>query len=153
MHQVGIASAKLEQKLNRLPNSKEIANELGIPENHVTHSMKVGNRHSSLDAPLNKDGTVTFFDFLHDKKGEKPDEFALNKSQTQKIIDLLKVLPERQQLVMRLYFGIEEDTGYTLDEIGGQLSLTRERIRQIKDAALSRLKRSVLRHQFSDYVE
>lgn len=153
IHQVGIASARLEQKLNRLPNSKEIANELGIPEKHVTHSMKVGNRHTSLDAPLKTDGTVTFFDFLHDKKAEKPDEFALNKSQTNKIMDLLKVLPERQQLVMRLYFGIEEETDYTLDEIGGQLNLTRERIRQIKDAALSRLRRSVLQYQLSDYVE
>ncbi|GAG20699.1 unnamed protein product, partial [marine sediment metagenome] len=61
MHKVGLASAKLEQKFNRIPNTKEIASELGIPEGHVTHSMKVGNRHSSLDAPLNvhSDGTLS----------------------------------------------------------------------------------------------
>ena len=96
---------------------------------------------------------MTFFDFLHDEKAEKPDEFALNTSQTKNIIDLLKVLPERQQLIIRLSFGIEEDTNYTLNEIGDRLNLTRERIRQIKDAALSRLKRSVLKYQFSDYVD
>jgi len=117
IYKVGTASAKLEQKLNRLPNFKEIANELGIPENDVTHSMKVGNRHTSLDAPLKINSAGTFLDLLGDKNIEKPDDYALNKYQTKKITRLLNILPERQQLVIRLYFGIEEETCYTLAEI------------------------------------
>jgi len=150
MHKVGMASAKLEQKLNRLPNCKEIANELGIPERHVMNSFIIGDNHTSLDTPLKTTGS--FLDLLDDKKSEKPDEFALNASQTKKIVDLLKTLPERQQMIIRLYYGIGKDTCYTLAEIGEQLNLTRERIRQIKETALSKLKRSVLHYQFSDYL-
>ncbi len=152
IYKVGITSAKLEQKLNRLPNSKEIADELGLTETVVEHSLKVSNNHTSLDAPIKKDTPRTFLDILYDENLEKPDDYALNNYQTKRIKKLLNILSEKQKLIIRLYFGIDEETCYTLEEIGDRLNLTRERIRQVRDAALSKLKRSVLRYQFSDYL-
>lgn len=152
MYKVGLASAKLEQKLKRQPNCSEIANQLGIPERHVLQSFKLGNNHTSLDAPLKINATGSFLDQLDDKKSAKTDEFAVTTSQTVKIVDLLKTLPKRQQVIIRLYFGIEEDTCYTLTEIGDRLNLTRERIRQIKAAALTKLRRAILHYQLSDYL-
>jgi RNA polymerase primary sigma factor len=152
IYKVGKASSKLEQKLSRLPNSQEIADELGVSETDVMRSIRAGSNHTSLDAPIKKDAPRTFLDMLYDENIEKPDDYALNNYQTKRVKKLLNVLSERQKLIIRLYFGIDEEACYTLDEIGKRLNLTRERIRQIKDGALSKLKRSVLRYQFSDYV-
>ena len=152
LYKVGKASAKLEQKLSRLPNSQEIADELGVSETNVMRSIRAGSNHTSLDAPIKKDTPRTFLDMLYDENIEKPDDYALNNYQTEKVIKLLNILSERQKLIIRLYFGIDEETCYTLEEIGDRLNLTRERIRQVKHAALSKLKRSVLRYQFSDYI-
>ena len=152
IYKVGKASAKLEQKLSRLPNSQEIADELGVSETNVMRSIRAGSNHTSLDAPIKKDTPRTFFDILYDENIEKPDDYALNNYQTERVKKLLKILSERQKLIIRLYFGIDEETCYTLEEIGDRLNLTRERIRQVKHAALSKLKRSVLRYQFSDYI-
>lgn len=152
IYKVGKASVKLEQKLNRLPNSQEIANELGVSETDVMHSIRAGSNHTYLDAPLKKDATNTFLDIIYDENAEKPDDYTSRKSQTWKIKKLLKALSDREKLILCLYFGIGEETGYTLEEIGNRFNLTRERIRQIKDGALSKLKRSVLRYNFSDYL-
>ena len=152
IYKVGKASVKLEQKLNRLPNSQEIANELGVSETDVMHSIRAGRNHTYLDAPLKKDATNTFLDIIYDENAEKPDDYTSRKSQTWKIKKLLKALSDREKLILCLYFGIGEETGYTLEEIGNRFNLTRERIRQIKDGALSKLKRSVLRYNFSDYL-
>ena len=152
IYKVGKASVKLEQKLNRLPNSQEIADELGVSETDVMHSLRAGNNHTYLDAPLKNNATNTFLDIIYDKNEEKPDDYTSRKSQTWKIKNLLKTLSDREESIICLYFGLDEETGYTLEEIGKRFSLTRERIRQIKDGALLKLKRSVLRYQFSDYL-
>jgi RNA polymerase primary sigma factor len=150
VYKLGKTSADLEQKLNRLPNNREIAKEIGVSENNVTRSMKAGLNHTSLDTPLNNYESGTYYDVIHNKSVEKTDFYALRKLYSWEIYNLLQGLSKREKTVIRLYFGIGEETNYTLEEIGSRFNLTRERIRQIKDVALSKLKRRVMQCKFSD---
>ncbi len=142
IHKVGKARVSLEQKYRRLPNTKEVAEELGITEADVTNSMKIGSSHASLDAPLSEGMTGSLMDVMQDNKNEKADDFAMRMSQNRVINRLFNVLTDREKDVVRLYYGIDEDANYTLTEIGSRMNITRERVRQIKDIALKKLKRS-----------
>lgn len=142
IHKVGKARVNLEQKYRRLPNTTEVAEELGITEDDVTNSMKIGSSHASLDAPLSDGMSGSLMDLMQDQKHEKADDFAMRMSQNRVINKLFNVLTDREKEVVRLYYGIDEDANYTLTEIGSRMSITRERVRQIKDIALKKLKRS-----------
>jgi len=142
IHKVGKARINLEQKYRRIPNAQELARELGIKENDVTDSIKIGSNHTSLDAPLTEDSSGSLIDILQDTSEEKTDEHAMRTSQTRVINKMFGVLNEREKEVVRLYYGIDEDSNYTLTEIGSRLRITRERVRQIKDCALKKLKKS-----------
>lgn len=142
IHKVGKARVNLEQKYRRLPNTSEVAEELGITEDDVTNSMKIGSSHASLDAPLSEGMSGSLMDLMQDQKHEKADDFAMRMSQNRVINKLFNVLTDREKEVVRLYYGIDEDANYTLTEIGSRMSITRERVRQIKDIALKKLKRS-----------
>lgn len=142
IHKVGKARVNLEQKYRRLPNTREVAEELGITEDDVTNSMKIGSSHASLDAPLSEGMTGSLMDVMQDNKNEKADDFAMRMSQNRVINKLFNVLTDREKEVVRLYYGIDEDANYTLTEIGSRMNITRERVRQIKDIALKKLKRS-----------
>lgn len=142
IHKVGKARAKLEQKFRRLPNDNEVAHELGINEEEVSNTMKIGSRHSSLDAPIKDEKSGSLIDVLTDQEQERPDENIVQMSIRDEIEKVLDILTERERTVIRMYFGIGHDTNYTLEEIGHHSGITRERVRQIKDAALRKLKRS-----------
>ena len=142
IHKVGKARVNLEQKYRRLPNTSEVAEELGITEDDVTNSMKIGSSHASLDAPLSDGMSGSLMDLMQDQKHEKADDFAMRMSQNRVINKLFNVLTDREKEVVRLYYGIDEDANYTLTEIGSRMCITRERVRQIKDIALKKLKRS-----------
>jgi RNA polymerase primary sigma factor len=142
IHKVGKARAKLEQKLRRLPNDKEIADELEISEQEVASTLKISNRHASLDAPIKDENGGSLFDIIKNDDQETTDQKAMEDSVTREIEKVLDTLTEREQNVVRMYFGVGEETHYTLEEIGQQLAITRERVRQIKDAALRKLRRS-----------
>lgn len=153
IHKVGKARINLEQKFRRLPNTSEVAKELGISETDVTDSIKIGSTHTSLDAPLTEESQGSLIDLMHDQKIEKPDDYALRRAQNKEIDKLLVVLNDREREIIRLYFGIGEDTGYTLDEIGRRSGITRERVRQIKDIALRKLRRSKIIKQLMKYAK
>ena len=142
IHKVGKVRAKLEQKYRRLPNDREVAEELDIDENEVTSTMKISNRHTSLDAPILDDSAGTLIEILRNNSMENPDDETVNNSIKQEIEKVLTILSSRERKVIRMYFGISEDTSYTLEDIGQQANITRERVRQIKNAALRKLKRS-----------
>jgi len=142
IHKVGKARAMLEQKYRRLPNDKEIADELQITEAEVTSTLKISNRHASLDAPIKDENGGSLFDIIRSDDQEDTDQKAIEESVGREIEKVLDTLTEREQNVVRMYFGIGEETSYTLEEIGQQLQITRERVRQIKDAALRKLRRS-----------
>ena len=142
IHKVGRARINLEQKYNRLPNIGEVAKELGITEDDVTNSIKIGTSHASLDAPLSDERTGSLMDLMVDQSMEETDDYAIRKSENRQIDKVLAVLNPREREIIRLYFGIGEETSYTLDEIGKRSGITRERVRQIKDIAIRKLRRS-----------
>lgn len=142
IHKIGKASTKLEQKLGRTPSSEEIAKELAIDGQEVTDTIKIGNSHMSLDAPFNEGEDGKLIDLLKDNSMDPPDATVLDNSLQEEIEKILSTLSKREAEVVKLYFGIGQDTSHTLEEIGQRFNLTRERVRQIKEKAIRRLKHS-----------
>jgi RNA polymerase primary sigma factor len=142
IHKIGRAQGKLEQKYRRAPNVEEIARELSLEENDVRETIKIGNTHLSLDAPLQQGMDSKLLDMLHDEKQERPDDEIRNISLQAEIEKALSTLSEREKEVVKLYFGIGKEMALTLEEIGERFRITRERVRQIKEKALRRLKHS-----------
>ena len=142
IHKIGKMQSKLEQKFRRLPNVEELAAELNIDEAEVQETIKIGNSHMSLDAPLQHGEDSRLLDILQDDDQELPDNGLMEVSLQEEITNTLETLSEREKEVVRLYFGIGEETSHTLEEIGQRFNLTRERARQIKEKALRRLKHS-----------
>jgi RNA polymerase primary sigma factor len=140
IHKIGKTQSKLEQKYRRAPNVEEIARELRLDENEVRETIKIGNTHMSLDAPLQHGEDSKLIDVLHDESQELPDDGVIDISLQEGIENTLSTLSEREKEVVKLYFGIGEETAHTLEEIGQRFNLTRERVRQIKEKALRRLR-------------
>ena len=140
IHRIAKMQSKLEQKLHRLPQTEEIAQALELDDNEVRETMKIGNSHMSLDAPLQHDDSSSLMDLMQDHSHSDPDGAIMEVSLHEAIHKTLDTLSKRERDVIRLYFGIGEDTSHTLEEIGQRFSLTRERARQIKEKALYRLK-------------
>lgn len=151
IHKIGKVQSRLEQKLNRLPNVDEIATELELDSQEVRETVRIGNSHMSLDAPLQSGDDSKLMDVLRDDEQALPDEGVIDISLQSEVNTVLDSLSEREREVVKLYFGIGEETAYTLEEIGQRFNLTRERVRQIKEKALKRLKhssRSARLHQY-----
>lgn len=142
IHKVGRTQSKLEQRFRRVPTIEEIAQELGLAEEEIIAIQKIGNRYLSLDTPVQSDDSSELIDLLHDENQELPDSNLIEISTQQGINKILDTLNDREKKVLKLYFGVGEDTAHTLDEIGKRLHLTRERVRQIKEKAIYRLKNS-----------
>jgi RNA polymerase primary sigma factor len=141
IHRVGRTQARLEQRYQRPAMVDEVAAELGISIEDVAHSIRIGANHRSLDAPIGHDSGGTLIDFIDDHRQERPDDFLADSPREDNVDRILDLLSSREQNVLRLYFGIGHETNHTLDEIAQQFCITRERVRQIKETALGRLKR------------
>ncbi|MBD3391025.1 MAG: sigma-70 family RNA polymerase sigma factor [Chitinivibrionales bacterium] len=142
IHKIGKMQGRLEQKYRRLPNAQEIAEELDIDEADVQETIKIGNSHMSLDAPLQSGNESKLMDLLTDHNQAGPDDTVMEMSLHEEINQTLDTLSPRERDVVKMYFGIGEETSHTLEEIGQRFNLTRERARQIKEKALNRLKRA-----------
>ncbi len=131
---------ELEQKYNREPTFEEISQELDISINDVTEALNSGNYHISLDQPIHRveDGTIK--DIIRNPDSTMPDGDLIRESLREEIRRVLKTLSPREEKIIKMYFGIDYERPYTLEEIGERLSLTRERVRQIKERALTRLR-------------
>jgi RNA polymerase primary sigma factor len=139
IYRVGKVIDKLEQKLKRNPTHQEIAKYLKIDESDVNEAFAVGGTHSSLDTPIEKEGG-NLLDLMPDIHTKEPDAEIDGYFLNNKINGLLNTLKKREAKVIRLYFGIDCEKSHTLDEIALKYGLTRERIRQIKERAIMRLK-------------
>jgi RNA polymerase primary sigma factor len=140
INKINKAYAKLEQKFEREPNSEEIAVLLEITENEVKESMKNSGRHVSMDAPLVQDEDNNMYDVLRSEDGPTPETELLYESLRKEIERAVSTLTQREADVVRLYFGLNGSHPMTLVEIGEKFDLTRERVRQIKEKAIRRLK-------------
>jgi RNA polymerase primary sigma factor len=140
VYRVSRLEQKLEQKLQRRPQKDEVAREGEIDLRNVQTAYRIGQSNYSLDKPVNEHGGSLLKELIEDCETQRPDEQVAERSAREAVEKILEPLDQRERRVLKLYFGVGEDTPYTLEEIGRQLSLTRERVRQIKDRALARLK-------------
>ncbi|BAH38212.1 MAG TPA: RNA polymerase sigma factor RpoD/SigA [Gemmatimonas aurantiaca] len=140
LHRIGKRANALLQELGREATHAEIAHGMDITEEEVAKTMSISQVHLSLDAPLTPGEDNRLLDYLPDTVHPTPEDQTFDKALTEAIEESLGGLKEREAKILRLYFGIDGADPMTLEEIGSQLGITRERVRQIKEKALSRLR-------------
>lgn len=142
LNKLNKAFSKLEQEFEREPTEEELANILDLPEDKIKDSISISGRHISMDAPLISGEESTLYDVMENRDSPKADKSLIMESLQQEIERTLDTLSEREKEIIKLYFGIGLNHGLTIDEIGEKFDLTRERVRQIKEKALKRLRQS-----------
>jgi RNA polymerase primary sigma factor len=142
INKINKATAKLEQEFEREPDYKEIAGMLEMTENEVKESKRNAGRHVSMDAPLIQDEDNNMYDVLKSEESVTPETGLLYESLRKEIDRAISTLTQREADVIRLYFGLNGSHPMTLEEIGEKFDLTRERVRQIKEKAIRRLKQT-----------
>jgi RNA polymerase primary sigma factor len=142
LNKINKAYSKLEQEFEREPSAEELAEILDLPIDKVADTMKVSGRHVSMDAPFANGEESSLLDVLVNHDSPKADNGLINESLSKEIDRALSTLTERERDVVKLFFGIGMNHGLTLEEIGDKFDLTRERVRQIKEKAIRRLRHS-----------
>ncbi|MBS3806046.1 MAG: RNA polymerase sigma factor RpoD/SigA [Bacteroidales bacterium] len=144
INKVNRASAELEQKYEREPTDQEIARQTELTEDMVSVAQSTKNRHHSLDAPLrnNDDESGNLIDFIIPANNPSPDLNLLNESLKEEINSAMKYLSPKEILILEHFFGLNGKMKLSLGEIAGKLSLSKERVRQIKNIALRKLKKA-----------
>ena len=135
-------SSKLEQKYERPPSADEIAAEMEIPEQKVMETLRMSTRTISIDAPLDVDEEMKFLDVFVVDDALGTDDNLIRESLAREVQRSLATLTEKEREIINLFYGIGVPHSYTLEEIGDMFDLTRERVRQIKEKAIRRLKHS-----------
>jgi RNA polymerase primary sigma factor len=136
------ATIKLEQRFERLPSNNELAIELDIPESKVVEALRMSGRIISMDAPIDQDEETKLVDVFVNEDTLGTDENLIRESLATEVQRSLSTLAEKEREIINMFYGIGVPHSYTLDEIGSVFDLTRERVRQIKEKALRRLKQS-----------
>lgn len=146
-------SSRLEQLYHRQPTVKEIADELDIPEHKVMAAFRMNAKEVSMDAPLNDDEDMLLIDTIIPEGADATDDSVARNLDGIELRRVMSVLTDKEREIINLYFGIDVSHNYTLEEIAYRLDLTRERVRQIKDKALKKLKQGPSRHLLRMYLE
>lgn len=146
------AFTRLEQELEREPSPEEIAQYLDMPVDDVKAYMKISSKHVSMDAPINTEEETTLLDVLNIETNEVPDNFLITDSLRTEINRILSTLSNREAEIIRMYYGLDGYHQHSLDEIGEKFELTRERVRQIKEKALRRLKHTSKSRLLKSYL-
>ena len=145
---------RLTQELNREPTNEEIAKAMEIDVDKVEHIMKIKQDISSLDASIHDDEEDSVLaDFIEDEDTISPEESATNQLLKEQVKDMLSALTEREQKILKLRFGLEDGKSHTLEEVGQEFSVTRERIRQIEAKALAKLRKHRDAKKLHDYIK
>lgn len=145
---------RLTQELNREPTNEEIAKEMEIEVDKVEHIMKIKQDISSLDASIRDDEEDSVLaDFIEDEDTVSPEESATSQLLKEQVKDMLGALTEREQKILKLRFGLEDGKSHTLEEVGQEFSVTRERIRQIEAKALAKLRKHRDAKKLHDYIK
>jgi RNA polymerase primary sigma factor len=140
LNKINKAFSKLEQEFERPPSSDELATALDLPEDKVKDTLKVSGRHVSVDAPFVDGEDNSLLDVMVNNDSPKADIELMKESLQREIERSLSTLSDREKDVVMLFFGIGMQHGLTLEEIGSKFDLTRERVRQIKEKAIRRLR-------------
>ncbi|MBL0102724.1 MAG: RNA polymerase sigma factor RpoD/SigA [Bacteroidia bacterium] len=140
LNKISKAYSKLEQEFEREPSPEELAKILDIPTEKIADTMRVSGKHVSMDAPFVQGEDNSLIDVLENSDSPRADGLLMNESLQKEIDRSLSTLTEREREVIKLFFGIGMQHGLTLEEIGAKFDLTRERVRQIKEKAIRRLR-------------
>ena len=140
LNKIGKAYSNLEQEFEREPSATELAQELDMDINEVADTLKISGRHVSMDAPFAQGEDNRLLDVLSNDQQPSPDFSLMSDSLKNEIERALSTLTEREAEVIKLYFGLNKEHSLTLEEIGEKFNLTRERVRQIKEKAIRRLR-------------
>jgi RNA polymerase primary sigma factor len=140
LNKIGRATSALEQEFEREPNADELAEQLDMSLHEVSDTLKISGRHLSIDAPFAQGEESKLSDVMPNQNQPLPDQELINESLKVEVQRALNTLSQRERDVLKLYFGLEKENALTLEEIGEKFKLTRERVRQIKEKAIRRLK-------------
>ncbi len=140
LNKIKKATSKLEQEYERKPSVDEIAELMEMPEYKIDKAMKITTKYISMDAPINPEDDTKFLDVFVNDDGPSTDSTLMRESLNKEIQRSLATLTDKERDVINLYYGIGMNHGLTLEEIGAKFDLTRERVRQIKEKAIRRLK-------------
>lgn len=140
LNKIGKAYSNLEQEFEREPSAQELAQELDMDVSEISDALRVSGRHVSMDAPFTQGEENRLLDVLTNEEVPSPDYTLMSESLKKEIERALSTLTERESEVIKLYFGLNGEHSLTLEEIGEKFNLTRERVRQIKEKAIRRLR-------------
>ncbi len=146
---------RLTQELNREPTNEEIAEAMGMDVEKVEYVMRIKQDIASLDASVGRDGDdeeSVLGDFVEDSERDSPEDATANQILKEQIAEILTTLSEREQKIIKLRFGIGGGRPHTLEEVGNEFSVTRERIRQIEAKALSKLRKHKETKKLHEYL-
>ena len=152
LNKIGKAFSNLEQEFEREPSATEIAEELEMTPYEVSDTLKISGRHISMDAPFNQEEDNRLLDVIKNEHQPSPDHTLMNESLKIEIERALSTLTNREAEVVKLYFGLDREHPLTLEEIGEKFSLTRERVRQIKEKAIRRLRHTSRSRSLRTYL-
>ena len=152
LNKIGKAFSNLEQEYEREPSANEIAEELEMTPYEVSDTLKISGKHLSLDAPFNQGDDNRLLDVIQDEHQPPPDDLLLDESLRIEVKRALTTLSSREAEVIKLYFGLDREHPLTLEEIGERFSLTRERVRQIKEKAIRRLRHTSRSRMLRSYL-
>lgn len=152
LNKINKAYARLEQEYERTPNPEEVAMELDITDAEVRESIRHSGKHLSMDAPLISDEDNTMYDFMRSEETTTPEAELMYESLKMEINRAISTLTPKEADILKMFFGLEGYPPMTLDEIGEQFDLTRERVRQIKEKAIRRLKHTSRSHILKSYL-
>ncbi len=152
LNKIGKAFSTLEQEFEREPSASELAEELDMSLFEVADTLKISGRHLSMDAPFIQGEDNRLLDVIQDERTPMPDFTLIKESLSKEVERALSTLTEREAEVIRLYFGLGREHSLTLEEIGEKFQLTRERVRQIKEKAIRRLRHASRSKQLRAYL-
>jgi len=152
LNKIGKAFSNLEQAYEREPSASEVAEELEMTPFEVSDTLKISGRHISMDAPFNQGEDNRLLDVIQNEQQPSPDQDLMDDSLKIEVKRALATLTDREAEVVKLYFGLNRENPATLEEIGEQFSLTRERIRQIKEKAIRRLQHTSRSRALRSYL-
>lgn len=147
---------RMTQELNREPTVEELAKELEMEPSKIEYVMKIKQDISSLDAGVGRDGEdedSVLGDFIEDEDSMTPEEAASNQLLKEQVQDLLSTLSDREQKIIKMRFGLENGKSHTLEEVGQEFAVTRERIRQIEAKALAKLRKNKDSKKLYEYLQ
>jgi RNA polymerase primary sigma factor len=152
LNKIGKAYSSLEQEFEREPSHEELASELNMNVDDVSEAMTLAAKPLSMDAPFTSNEENRLLDVLENEELPSPDTILMSESLKEEVERALSKLAEREAEVIRLYFGFGTDEPLTLEEIGEKFNLTRERVRQIKEKAIRRLRNTTRSKELKKYL-